>query len=761
MFKCAWRVRDRGVFLNFLISYIAILILPIVIIGSVVYGRILRQVEDDVRKSNQMMLSQVAQVMDLRIQELGLLAGQVSLNSRVLDFLLRPSEGPDEILKIMGLLKEIGIFQAPNRFISSLNVYSIKADAIVSRQGRYTPAFFYESVAHPIGIDYEQWLVQLKKTHYGSVFAQDYISQEGQLRRYLTYMQSLPTNWGGSAGTMVAYIDSEQVQQLFEPLVADRQGVAFIADAQGNVLISTGEVPPGAWTFPSGLNFTERKIAGKRFVVYSQKSEIMGWNYVSMVPAHIFNARVSSIRGLMLAVLVLCLLVGVGTATILSWRNYRPIQAILEVFKPLRAKSPDRSDELTMILETAQETVRENRYLQAYLKENETLVQGNLLRRLLHGRISATESADAFQTLHLSPNADFAVLVVDVEFFTEKNGEAVLGVMSLAAAEAIRRLISCSITEIDDERLAVLAVLDAEGDKEAAALQLARTIQANLDRDYQIPIGIGLSVSHGTDGIPQAFRQAVQAADYKIVSGRCAITAFNEITQADKSYFYPLDWERQLINHVKVGDFAAVSALVDEVYTENFVRRRLPIGLIRCIFYDLFGTALKVLHELNIAEEEVFGADAGTERWLTQTDTAPEMRERLKQMYGQICAWITGRRESHNTQLKEEILSVLERNYADPNLGLGLLAGQTQVSSSYLCRFFKDQTGYNFADYLNRLRIEKAKKLLHDESLTVGEVATAVGYLSANTFIRIFKKYEGITPGQFREGGGGDAGLAG
>jgi len=753
-------MRDRGVFLNFLISYIAVLILPMVIIGSVVYGRILRQVEDDVRKSNQMLLGQAAKVMDLRLQELGLLAGQVSLNSRVLDFLFRPSEGPDEIIRIMGLIKEMGIFQAPNRFISNLTVYSFKADAIVSRQGRYTPTFFYEQVSHPVGISYEQWLAQLKKVHYGSIIAQDYLGLEGQ-RRFLTYMQSLPTNWGSSSGTLVAYLDSEQVQQLFEPLVAGRQGVAFIADAQGKVLISTGEVPSGAWSFPNGRNFAVRTIAGRKVVVYFEKSEITGWNYVSMVPAHIFNAQVSAIRGLMLFVLALCLLVGIGTATILSWRNYRPIQAILEVLNPMRSKSAGQSDELAMILETAQETMQENRHLQAYLKENEALVQNNLLRRLLHGRIPATESADALRTLRLPLDADYCVLVVDVELFAEKSGETAMGVMSLAAAEVIRRLIPCSITEIDDERLGVLAFLERNSEEEAAALQLARTIQTNLDHDYQIPISIGLSIARGADGIPQAFRQAVQAADYKIVSGRFAITAFSEITQADNSYYYPLDWERQLINHVKVGDFETVTALVDEVYAENFVRRRLPMALIRCIFYDLIGTALKVLQELNIAEEEVFGADAGAEHWLAQTDTAPEMRDKLKQIYGHICQWINGRRESHNTQLKKEILAILEHNYADPNLGLGLLASQTKVSSSYLCRFFKDQTGYNFADYLNRLRIERAKELLHDETHTVREVATAIGYLSANTFIRIFKKYEGITPGQFRDGGGRDAGLAG
>ena len=204
-----------------------------------------------------------------------------------------------------------------------------------------------------------------------------------------------------------------------------------------------------------------------------------------------------------------------------------------------------------------------------------------------------------------------------------------------------------------------------------------------------------------------------------------------------------------LFRSIKTGDLEAVSALVDEVYTENFVRRHLPLPLVRCVFYDLMGTALKVLNELNIGQE-VLGDELAIERCLTQADTSAEMRENLKRIFGRICAWIAGKHESHNAQLKENMLAILAKEYADPNLGLAQLAGRVSVSASYLCRFFKDQTGNNFADYLNRLRLEHAKRMLREGSSTIGEVAVSVGYLSANTFIRIFKKYEGITPGQFR-----------
>jgi AraC-type DNA-binding domain-containing proteins len=53
-------------------------------------------------------------------------------------------------------------------------------------------------------------------------------------------------------------------------------------------------------------------------------------------------------------------------------------------------------------------------------------------------------------------------------------------------------------------------------------------------------------------------------------------------------------------------------------------------------------------------------------------------------------------------------------------------------------------------DYLNRIRTEKAKELLNDEGVNIYEVSKNVGFNDVSTFIRTFKKYEGITPGKYK-----------
>jgi AraC-like DNA-binding protein len=64
---------------------------------------------------------------------------------------------------------------------------------------------------------------------------------------------------------------------------------------------------------------------------------------------------------------------------------------------------------------------------------------------------------------------------------------------------------------------------------------------------------------------------------------------------------------------------------------------------------------------------------------------------------------------------------------------------------------FRSVTGVSPLDYITRLRIERAKDLLSQNGSSVAEVAEAVGYTNRNYFQRLFKKYTGKTPGEFRK----------
>ena len=80
------------------------------------------------------------------------------------------------------------------------------------------------------------------------------------------------------------------------------------------------------------------------------------------------------------------------------------------------------------------------------------------------------------------------------------------------------------------------------------------------------------------------------------------------------------------------------------------------------------------------------------------------------------------------------------------------LADYLGHSFRYTSVLFKKVMDDNFKSYLNIYRVEKAKELMmEDNEIKVKDLAERVGYNSSNTFIRIFKKYEGVSPGKYLE----------
>lgn len=100
-------------------------------------------------------------------------------------------------------------------------------------------------------------------------------------------------------------------------------------------------------------------------------------------------------------------------------------------------------------------------------------------------------------------------------------------------------------------------------------------------------------------------------------------------------------------------------------------------------------------------------------------------------------------------QRLSEILKYIEDNLAG-NLTTAGLAEMCYLSEYYFCRFFKTETGFSVTEYINKMRVEKAKILLKKSRLTLSEIAVQVGFSDSNYFCRIFKKYEGVTPNSIR-----------
>lgn len=104
---------------------------------------------------------------------------------------------------------------------------------------------------------------------------------------------------------------------------------------------------------------------------------------------------------------------------------------------------------------------------------------------------------------------------------------------------------------------------------------------------------------------------------------------------------------------------------------------------------------------------------------------------------------------SASSFIVKNALAYIEENYKQ-KLKLADVAEKTYVSQWHLSKLLNKQTGQNFSEILNNVRIEKAKELLKDPALRIGDVAEAVGFLDMAHFSRVFKKQAGISANEYR-----------
>lgn len=105
-------------------------------------------------------------------------------------------------------------------------------------------------------------------------------------------------------------------------------------------------------------------------------------------------------------------------------------------------------------------------------------------------------------------------------------------------------------------------------------------------------------------------------------------------------------------------------------------------------------------------------------------------------------------REAKKTLRLKKIFELIESEYNEP-LTLTHLSSAAGMTPKYFCRFFKQATHRSPMDYVSFYRVEMACYEIAATEKNVTEIAMDMGYPDVNYFIRMFKKYKGLTPGQY------------
>ncbi|NRT73904.1 response regulator transcription factor [Clostridium beijerinckii] len=97
-------------------------------------------------------------------------------------------------------------------------------------------------------------------------------------------------------------------------------------------------------------------------------------------------------------------------------------------------------------------------------------------------------------------------------------------------------------------------------------------------------------------------------------------------------------------------------------------------------------------------------------------------------------------------------IKYIEDNYYSNELSINYISNKLEVTSSYLSKLLKKETGLSFIDYLTKIRVKKAMYIMEDPAVKIYDVAELVGYSNQHYFCRAFKKVVGVSPTEYKRG---------
>lgn len=782
--KRLYRLR-KSVLFSWLVSYLSILFIPIIISG-IVYVQSVRVVQGQVVSINDAMIRQLQQVIDGQVQNIQKIAQQIAVNPKLESFTGKQGEPAPEMNfayseRIKQLFQDLSIYTLSNSYIRDFYIYLHQSGMVLTSNGYYDSRTFFDFYINTGEQTYEEWHRTMLEKHYGRFIVMA-ARQIGGTSNLMTYLLSLPPQTENPNTTLAVFIDRMRLQSLVESVNWANQELFFIVDERNQVLFSTKDM-----ALPAFVRYED--MAGEGGVVYGRlgdtevaasytSSHAADWKYISIARTSIFNEKVAFIRRLTLIGLVLCMAIGGVIAYWFTKKNYNPLSELLETIAlkaGIKRETAQEANEYRFLSEVLTLAISEKQQSDRKLEQQAAALRSSFLTRLLKGRLGqAVSLEEALRGHGIRFGAPvFAVIVFYIEDYSgvltgykdqadaEERLRLAQFVLSNVAEEALSRRHSAYIAEVDDLLACIVNAEEAEPEALYAELEDGvREVQELLRRKFHIYFTAAISETRRTpSAISEAYQMALEALEYKLIKGKGGVIRYTDIKQPETGaglghYSYSLETEQILTNRIKAGDFAQAEAIIDQVFADNFARGLPSVELAKCLMFDLVGTMIKTMHEISAIYEPGFIDELDPVNRLLRCNTAEEMRGEMSALLRKVCVYIEDRSKGQSQQrLRDRLVAFIEAHYGDSNLNLPMIAEHVDLSPKYVSSFFKQATGEGISGYIQKYRLKQAKALLKQEKLSIADIAGMVGFTNSNAMIRAFNKYEGVTPGQFREMG--------
>lgn len=511
-------------------------------------------------------------------------------------------------------------------------------------------------------------------------------------------------------------------------------------------------------------NDIDRTKPGKTSV--AKQSEYTGWTIENGIYNEGFFAIFNQASIVFFLVEVLLVIFGIAWIVYVTRRNYKPIEAIYSKIKTISNQITPfnkANDEITYIENAVVKLIEKSSDLITQTQENAHLKKVALFDELLLGE-GGDEQKWTSEMVRFGFSSSYhaiSVSVVEIDRYTDfvktyNSRDQML--LKFALSSALDEICADHGVEIwaewtSNHQLCVIVFTPTPIQHHEPVLVeilevLRKWIQSYLRFTVTIAVGKGVKL---LSELHQSFTGASHALQYKTSLGHDRIIGYWDIQHSPQG---------DAFRHLQDIRLTAESFRRADNWREELQR---IFTEMKCSIY----TKDEINHLLNFfiftidqefsqLPQEIHGvwkeAKASLSAILEETETLDEIEDGFVGVLTSTAEEIHLLRDKRDqNKLVHEIKQYIQANYHDSNLSLQHLSDLFGIQIKPLSRLFKEESGEKFVDYVAYVRIENAKRLLEETDLSIRDIGEKSGYVHSFSFIRVFKKEAGVTPGDYRK----------
>lgn len=465
--------------------------------------------------------------------------------------------------------------------------------------------------------------------------------------------------------------------------------------------------------------------------------------------------QLALLRNKTLLFIAIALFLGLILIIAFMYRHYKPVTSVLKMVSSLNGESRQTNNEFDEIHAAVKTLLQNQKNSKNALEQaTQTLKSVSLANHLLGQKAYLNEDLSSCFPFSLEDNAFRVVLIQPEEIKHLFESYAITEAERMEDAKFI-------IKNIFDELLApskatelipmdtmnmVSVIQDPENlDEFIAKLQYGASF---IRTQFHLKLHITISDSvESIDKISQCYYQSLSLRKDSLTANSVMTSKDLRPVPENKVGGYPAKLDLQLLSALRQKEFDKCIATIEEILATNPYPQLSNENIHRYLQNCIANTILRYLAE---TDSDTLSPNLwGTINDLFEDKFDTNSKDLLYYLCSELCQVpLTNTTDDIETKIK----NIIAREYRNKELSVTYIAERLGLHNVYLSSMYKEKTGIRLLETIHRFRTEKAKKILEKEpSCSIDALSDRVGYANTKTFSRIFKKYEGISPSEYRE----------